>query len=138
MTLQTWNMISHRDDILAIPYARELALLTHHTVVCVCGVHLDDITREEIEYISAWCEKDRKHMRMKEPYDLRSALQQLEAEEGQLLITDKLIDTNGELAGVYRYIGGGGTLQRPTQLGPAMLFTNIQNHPGQSSDRTFG
>ena len=40
VTLQTWNMISHRDDILAIPYARELALLTHHTVVCVCGVHL--------------------------------------------------------------------------------------------------
>lgn len=67
---------------------------------------------------------------MKEPYDLRSALQQLEAEEGQLLITDKLTDTDGELAGVYRYIGGGGTLQRPTQLGPAMLFTNIQNHPG--------
>lgn len=36
---------------------------------------------------------------MKEPYDLRSALQQLEAEEGQLLITDKLTDTDGELAG---------------------------------------
>ena len=72
VTLQTWNMISHRDDILAIPYARELALLTHHTVVCVCGVHLDDITREEIEYISSWCEKDRKHMR--EEYQNERAL----------------------------------------------------------------
>ena len=31
-----------------------------------------------------------------------------------------------ELSGVYRYIGAGGTVQRPTQEGPTMMCNNIK------------
>ena len=34
-----------------------------------------------------------------------------------------------ELAGVYRYVGAGGTVKRPTKEGPAMIFHNIKGHP---------
>lgn len=67
---------------------------------------------------------------MKEPYDVRSALRLLEEEEGQLIYTDKETDADCELAGVYRHIGAGGTVVRPTKIGPAMMFTNIKHHPG--------
>ena len=34
-----------------------------------------------------------------------------------------------ELAGVYRYVGAGGTVKRPTKEGPAMIFNRIKGHP---------
>lgn len=60
--------------------------------------------------------------------DLRSALRLLEGVEGQLLTTDVEVDPMAELSGVYRYVGAGGTVMRPTKTGPAMLFTNIKGH----------
>ena len=33
-----------------------------------------------------------------------------------------------ELAGVYRYVGAGGTVKRPTKEGPAMVFNNVKGH----------
>ena len=30
---------------------------------------------------------------------------------------------------MYRYIGSGGTVERPTKTGPAMIFNNIKGHP---------
>ncbi|MCS5931638.1 UbiD family decarboxylase [Klebsiella pneumoniae subsp. pneumoniae] len=36
---------------------------------------------------------------------------------------------NAELAGVYRHIGAGGTVKRPTRIGPAMMFNNIKGYP---------
>lgn len=63
VTLQMWNMLTHKDDVLAVPYARELALLSHHTVICICGIHIDAITPQEIAAVSAWCEADRRNMR---------------------------------------------------------------------------
>lgn len=62
--------------------------------------------------------------------DLRSALKLLQSIPGQLLVNDEPVDPFGELAGVYRYIGAGGTIMRPTQTGPAMVFTHIKQHPG--------
>lgn len=64
---------------------------------------------------------------MSEIYDLRSALEALD--ENNLIVSDVLTDWDSELAGVYRYIGAGGTLKRPTQTGPAMIFTNVKDHP---------
>jgi 3-polyprenyl-4-hydroxybenzoate decarboxylase len=55
--------------------------------------------------------------------DLRSALQRLADYPGQLIETDHPVDPNGELAGVYRRIGAGGTVMRPTRIGPAMMFS---------------
>ena len=61
--------------------------------------------------------------------DLRSALDYLKTIEGQYHETDVEVDPEAELSGVFRYIGGGGTIRRPTRLGPAMVFNNIKGFP---------
>ncbi len=63
-------------------------------------------------------------------HDLRSAIELLAQHEGQLHQTDVEVDPVAELSGVYRYIGAGGTVMRPTKLGPAMLFNTIKGFPG--------
>ena len=62
--------------------------------------------------------------------DLRSALDLLRSIPGQLVESDTETDPMGELAGVYRYVGAGGTVARPTKEGPAMIFHNVKGHPG--------
>lgn len=64
--------------------------------------------------------------------DLRSALELLNTMPGQLVETEVPVDPMAELAGVYRYVGAGGTVQRPTREGPAMLFRNVNGHPDAS------
>ena len=65
--------------------------------------------------------------------DLRGALEALRAEPGQLIETEVEVDPMAELSGVYRYVGAGGTVMRPTRVdGPAMLFKNVKGHPGAS------
>ena len=66
----------------------------------------------------------------KEVIDLRSALELLESIPGQMVRTDVEVDPSAELAGVYRYVGAGGTVARPTKTGPAMTFENVKGHPG--------
>ena len=66
-------------------------------------------------------------------YDLRSALNLLRSQPGQLVETDVPVDPSAELAGVYRHVGAGGTVQRPTREGPAMLF--IRSRPSRRSGR---
>lgn len=61
--------------------------------------------------------------------DLRSALELLKTMENQLIETDVEVDPMAELSGVYRHVGAGGTVQRPTKEGPAMIFNNIKGHP---------
>ena len=64
---------------------------------------------------------------------LRDALEMLRRTPGQLIETDVEVDPAAELSGVYRYIGAGGTVNRPTTVdGPAMLFHNVKGHPGAS------
>ena len=53
--------------------------------------------------------------------DLRSALKRLKQMEGQYIETDVEVDPMAELAGVYRYVGAGGTVKRPTKEGPKIL-----------------
>ena len=65
--------------------------------------------------------------------DLRTALEVLRQTPGQLVETQVEVDPAAELSGVYRYVGAGGTVMRPTTVdGPAMLFHNIKGHPGAS------
>ena len=54
-----------------------------------------------------------------EVYDLRSALALLKEIPGQYEETDIPVDPSAEISGVYRYVGAGGTIQRPTKEGPA-------------------
>ena len=60
--------------------------------------------------------------------DLRSALEYLKEIDGQLVETDVEVDPRAELSGVYRYVGAGGTVARPTQEGPAMVFNKVKGH----------
>ena len=65
--------------------------------------------------------------------DLRSAIAMLKQVDHQLIETDIEVDPNAELAGVYRHVGAGGTVMRPTTIdGPAMLFHNIKGHTDAS------
>ena len=61
-------------------------------------------------------------------HDLRSALAFLEQHPGQLIQTSVEVDPHAELAGVYRYVGAGGTVMRPTRMGPAMVFNKIKGY----------
>ena len=67
--------------------------------------------------------------------DLRSALNLLRTQSGQLIETEIEVDPAAELSGVYRYVGAGGTVKRPTQIdGPAMLFHNIKESKKQNQE----
>ena len=70
---------------------------------------------------------DTKNEKMK-VNDLRSALELLRSMPGQLIETDEPVEPLAELAGVYRHIGAGGTVMRPTKIGPAMIFNNVKGH----------
>ena len=59
--------------------------------------------------------------------DLRTAVEVLRRHRGQLVETDVAVDPEAELSGVYRHVGAGGTVMRPTKLqGPAMMFHQIK------------
>ncbi|SKA38172.1 UbiD family decarboxylase [Consotaella salsifontis] len=60
--------------------------------------------------------------------DLRSALELLSQIPGQLVTTDEPVDPLAELSGVYRYVGAGGTVMRPTREGPAMIFNAVKGY----------
>ncbi len=62
-------------------------------------------------------------------HDLRTALNFLREIPGQIVETDVEVDPEAELCGVYRYVGAGGTVPRPTKEGPVMIFNNIKGHP---------
>jgi 4-hydroxy-3-polyprenylbenzoate decarboxylase len=60
-------------------------------------------------------------------YDLRSALELLKTLPGEYVETDTEVDPHAELSGVYRYVGAGGTCQRPTRKnGPVMVFNKVK------------
>lgn len=65
-----------------------------------------------------------------QPYDLRRVIDELKQLPGQYHETNVEVDPDAELSGVYRYIGAGGTVKRPTQEGPSMMFNNIKGFPG--------
>ena len=63
--------------------------------------------------------------------DLRSAIECLMQHEGQMAFTDTPVDTDAEISGIYRHVGAGGTVMRPTKEGPALLFKNLKGFPGK-------
>jgi UbiD family decarboxylase len=60
--------------------------------------------------------------------DLRSALNVLRSAPGQFATTDVPVDPYLEIAGIYRRVGAGTPVMPPTQLGPAMLFTEVKGY----------
>jgi len=60
--------------------------------------------------------------------DLREGIEFLKQHEGQFVSTAVEVSPQAELAGVYKKVGAGGTVSRPTRVGPAMLFENVKGH----------
>jgi len=65
----------------------------------------------------------------KEVCDFRSAIELMKSIPGEMVETDVEVDPSAELAGVYRHVGSGGTVARPTRIGPAMTFNKIKGYP---------
>lgn len=61
--------------------------------------------------------------------DLRSAIEYLKQFPNEYISTDHPVKVHTQLAGVYKRVGAGGTVVRPTQIGPAMMFNNIKDYP---------
>ncbi|MHC1479048.1 UbiD family decarboxylase [Frateuria aurantia] len=61
--------------------------------------------------------------------DLRSAIECLKQYEGEYLETNEPVNPEAELSGVYRYVGAGGTVARPTRTGPALMFNAVKGYP---------
>lgn len=61
----------------------------------------------------------------KDPWDLRKVLREIKDNPEDYRETDIEIDPDAEISGVYRYIGAGGTVERPTKEGPAMRAFQI-------------
>lgn len=62
--------------------------------------------------------------------DLRSAIELIKTLPGEYAETDVEVDPKAELSGVYRHVGAGGTVMRPTKIGPALMFNSVKGHPG--------
>jgi len=62
-------------------------------------------------------------------YDLRSVLDELRTDTANYHETDVEVNPEAELAGVYRYVGAGGTVERPTREGPALMFNSVKGFP---------
>ncbi|MCD7947453.1 MAG: UbiD family decarboxylase [Oscillospiraceae bacterium] len=62
-------------------------------------------------------------------YDLRRAIEIMKANPGQYAECNEPVECHAEISGIYRYVGAGGTVKRPTKEGPALMFNKVNGHP---------
>lgn len=58
VSLNVINTLGHKDDTVAIKYAKALAVRYNCVVTCICGIHIDDILQEEIVEILKFVDND--------------------------------------------------------------------------------
>lgn len=56
-TSSVLNCLGHQDGVAAVPFADAVAARTERPAVCVCGIHLDCISPDQIQQILDACEE---------------------------------------------------------------------------------
>lgn len=56
-TSSVLNCVGHKDEVIARMFAEKIAVYGNCTVVCVCGIHLDNISEEQLAGIQECCER---------------------------------------------------------------------------------
>lgn len=54
-TTSILNCIGHKDDVLAKLFAEKIAAKTNHVTVCVCGIHVDQLSFEDLQMLYDGC-----------------------------------------------------------------------------------
>lgn len=62
-------------------------------------------------------------------YSLRDAIACLSQYPDQIVKLNQTVTVKSEISGIYRHLGAGGTVMRPTKSGPALLCTKIKDFP---------
>lgn len=57
-TYNTFNRLTHKDDCVAKLYVEKAVQKYQCVVTCICGIHLDDITQDEMQEIMNWVKQD--------------------------------------------------------------------------------
>ena len=47
----------HKDHVVAVPFAEEVSKIYKTRIVCISGIHYDDITEKEIEEVKEECRR---------------------------------------------------------------------------------
>jgi gallate decarboxylase subunit D len=54
-TTSMLNCLGHKDDVLAKLFAEKIAIKSNHTTVCICGIHVDNISKEKLQLLYDGC-----------------------------------------------------------------------------------
>ncbi|MGL5436519.1 MAG: hypothetical protein ACRDBO_14140 [Lachnospiraceae bacterium] len=62
VTSSVRNLLSHKEGEIALLYSEAAAKVLNQTVCCLCGIHYDDITGDELRAVHKWCANDVEEM----------------------------------------------------------------------------
>ncbi|MGL5978070.1 MAG: hypothetical protein ACRCZJ_03670 [Erysipelotrichaceae bacterium] len=51
-SLSTINLLGHREEMIAQEMVEALVKKTKHTVSCCCGIHYDEVSKEQLKVVS--------------------------------------------------------------------------------------
>ncbi len=57
VTSSVINGMGHKDEYVARKFAEAAAVKYNCTVVCTCGIHIDNITKEQLQDIAETCDR---------------------------------------------------------------------------------
>ena len=57
VTSSVLNGMGHKDEYVARKFAETLAKKYNCTVVCTCGIHIDEITESQLKDVSGCCDR---------------------------------------------------------------------------------
>lgn len=58
VTYSMINQTGHKDDAVAIQYAKAMSMQTHTITTCICGIHFESISKKKIDEILTWVKHD--------------------------------------------------------------------------------